>query len=817
MFTTMRTRRPLLLRVLAFVFALAAWSAMRSSSAQAPSSGPVLTVQVDRPGARISPLLYGIFFEEINHAGDGGLFAELVRNRSFEDAPQPQGWSLITRGGAHGTIAVDTSRPLNEAHKQSLRLQIADAASGEVAASNEGFWGIPVQKGASYRLSLYARRDRQFDGTLFVRLEDAKGTVLGSEQLNGIAPDWGRFECTLKASAAEPAARLVIAGAAPGTVWLDACSLFPADTWKGRKMGLRPDLAELVREIGPGFVRFPGGCFCEGDRLANAFRWKTTVGPPEQRAGHWNLWGYRSTNGLGYHEYLQWCEDLGAEPLFVINCGMAHQDHVPLDRMDEWVQDALDAVEYANGPTSSKWGALRAKNGHAKPFNMKYLGIGNENGWGNTLAAYEARYALFHDALKKRYPDLQLIATTPIRGRPMDVIDEHYYQTPEWFVQQSRKYDTYDRKGPKVYVGEYAVTQGCGLGNLRAALGEAAFMTGMERNADIVTMSSYAPLFVNVRDRKWNPDAICFDGTRSYGTPSYWVQRMFARNRGDVVLPLEISGNESPPNALPGAVGLGTWRTQAEFKEATVTSGGRTLLSSDFQQDAPGWRVFRGDWKVQDGAYRQSATGEDMRSIAGDPAWTDYTFSVKARKLSGAEGFLVMFRVRDNGNWYWWNVGGWNNTRHAIEKAVGGAKSIVGNDAPGRIETGRWYDLRVELEGARIRCYLDGKLVHDAEDRGLPALTAVASRADRGGDVILKVVNFGPVPKSTKVRLQGAGRVRSTAQATVLTSARSEDENYLEQPLRVSPKTRTLTGVGAEFEHAFPPYSVTVLRLTQRR
>jgi len=798
-------------------------------AAPARADRATLRVNVDAPGTPISPLLYGIFFEEINHAGDGGLYAELVRNRSFEDAETPEGWLLVTDGGAEGTLSLDTTQPLNEKNPHSLRLEITPPRPpdrGEewrVGVANGGYWGIPVTAGKTYRLSLYARGSEGFKGPLHVRLEQAAGLVYAEGRIEGLTPAWQRFTCSLTANdrtspppsrpgKGEPlltaAGRLVIAASTPGTVWLDLVSLFPEDTWKGRSNGLRPDLAGMLADLRPAFVRFPGGCFVEGDQLANAFRWKETVGDLAARPGHWNLWGYRSTDGLGYHEYLQMCEDLGAEPLFVINCGMAHADHVPLDQLDPWVQDALDAIEYANGPADSPWGALRAQNGHPAPFGLKYLEIGNEN----SGPAYEERYARFYDAVKARYPEVQLIANVPVTSRPMDLVDEHYYSSPEWFALQSHRYDHTDRRGPKIYVGEYACTQNCGQGNLRAALGEAAFMTGLERNSDVVIMASYAPLFVNVHDRRWNPDAIGFDSVSCYGTPSYHVQKLFSLHRGDAVLPSTLTSEARPPQ-LGGAIGLGTWDTQAEFKDVQVTHGDQTLFAADFTAGAPGWRVVRGDWAVQDGTYRQTAGGTDLRSVAGDPAWTDYTYTLKARKLGGAEGFLILFRVRDDHNWLWWNLGGWGNVRHAIEKCVGGGKSLLGDAVPGQIETGRWYDLRIELQGPRIRCFLDGQLIHDVEDRGPEALHAVASRSDASGEIILKVVNLSEASQDTEITLDGADGVAPEGQAILLTAHRPDEENSLAQPLRVAPVVVPLQGLGPTFRYTFRPYSLTILRI----
>ena len=774
----------------------------------APAGQATLTVDVANPGPRVSPMLYGVFFEEINHAGDGGLYAELVRNRSLEDAEAPEGWSLVATGGAAASMGLDTERPLTAANRRCLRLEVARAAGGRAGVANEGYWGIAVRKGAEYELSCHARGSQGFTGPLVASLEAADGTTYAQDETEGLTADWQRFSCRLKTKGTDPAARLVISTALAGTVWLDVVSLFPRDTWKRRPNGLRADLAQMLAELRPAFVRFPGGCFVEGDQLENAFRWKRTIGDIADRPGHWNLWGHRSTDGLGYHEYLQMCEDLGAEPVFVINCGMAHGGVVPMEQMDEWVQDALDAVEYANGPTSSTWGALRARNGHPERFGLKYLEIGNENGG----PAYEERYALFYEVLKARDPEVQLIADGRVSSAPMDTVDEHYYSSPEWFAANATRYDGADRSGPRLYVGEYAVTQDCGQGNLRAALAEAAFMTGLERNSDLVAMASYAPLFVNVNDRRWNPDAIGFDSARCYGTPSYHVEKLFSRHRADVVLPTELHCAVRPPEAR-GAVGLGTWVTQAEYRDLRVTRGDETLYQSDFANGAAGWRTVQGDWRVQDGAYRQMSTEADCRAVAGDTSWGDVTYSLKARQISGAEGFLIMFRVRDDSNWFWWNLGGWGNVRHAIEKCTGGAKTALGESVPGRIEEGRWYGIRIELAGPRIRCYLDGQLVHDVQDAAAMPMAAVAGRDERTGEVVLKVVNVSDEAQRTEVALKGAGRVEPQGTAVVLTSGSPEDENSVAEPTNVAPVTQQVGRLGATFRYAFPPHSLTILRV----
>ncbi|MCX5758190.1 MAG: alpha-N-arabinofuranosidase, partial [Candidatus Hydrogenedentes bacterium] len=464
---------------------------------------------------------------------------------------------------------------------------------------NEGYWGVPVRKDAQYQFTLFAKSDGNFAGPIVASLEGADGHMYAQEPINGLGAEWKQFKVLLKSTADDPQARLVIAAAKPCTFWLDCLSLMPIDTWKDRGNGLRTDLAKMLADMKPSFVRFPGGCFVEGFTFETALRWKNTIGPIEERKGHWNLWGYRGTDGLGYHELLQMCEDIGAAPLLVVNCGMTCQGRnpeiVPPEQLDEWIQDTLDAIEYANGEPSSKWGVVRAATGHPASFNLKYMEIGNEN----SGPLYEERYKRFHDAIKARYPEMKLIANCPVSSAPVDIVDDHYYSSPNFFLSETRHYDGHDRKGPQVYVGEYAVTVECGKGNLRAAVAEAAFLTGLERNGDVVSMSSYAPLFVNANDRTWNPDAIVFDNHRSYGTPSYYVNKMFSETRGDEILSMTLT-NDAVATKLAGGVGFATWDTQAEFKDLRVTQGGKVLFASNFK-NAEGWKVFKGDWKVEDG------------------------------------------------------------------------------------------------------------------------------------------------------------------------------------------------------------------------
>jgi alpha-L-arabinofuranosidase len=764
-----------------------------------------ISVAVDQPGHKISPTLWGIFFEDINLSADGGLYPELVRNRSFEDSDKPDFWKL---SGGNSTMSIDDSRPLNTFNIHSLRVN----ADGAFTLENDGYWGMNIVKGDSYALKL-AARGQNFPGSLTVKIVSSSGAVLASGEISGIGNNWRYHTLDLTATDGNPKAHLEISGNGSGILFLDMVSLLPDKTWKDH--GLRADLAESLDNLHPAFMRFPGGNWIEGDDLAHMYHWKYTIGDIDSRTPLWNTWGYNTTQGLGFYEYLQLCEDLGAEPLFGISCGIALGDKdVPLSQMGQWIQDALDAIEYANGPTNSVWGGLRAKAGHPAPFNLRYMEIGNENGGPN----YAARWALLVNAIRAKYPDMQLIATSSLRDgshprnpRP-DIVDEHYYESPESFMKRATQYDSYDRNGPKIFIGEYAVTQNAGLGHLRAALGEAAFMTGMERNSDVVELASYAPLFVNMNHRAWNPDLINFDSSRWYGLPSYYVQQMFAENRGDMTLPVQVVSPMAEPAVDQGKIGVGTWNTQAEFKDAKVTSpDGTVLFASDFSGGTNGWQMLGdGKWDVDDGALRQNAGGTFIRALAGERNWTNYNYSVKARKLGGAEGFLILFRINGKEDRTWWNIGGWGNTQNAVE--IGATL----DPKPAHIDTGRWYDIRIEVADKNVKCYLDGELIHDVNYAGAEQVTSLYTSAatdEKSGDIILKVVNANAKALKTELDLTGAKNLTGKGSATVLTSEEPTDENSLDDPLKVSPKTEAVSFSGSSLTRSFPGNSFTVLRL----
>jgi alpha-L-arabinofuranosidase len=765
-----------------------------------------ISVAVDKPGIKVNPLLWGIFFEDINLSADGGIYPERVRNRSFEDGGKLDPWTAVSSGLSEVTLAIDGGRPVSAKNPHALKVTLAKVGQVRAGVANPGYYGMSVVQGERYEVSLFARAEAGFAGPLTVTLESTDSQAYASGEIKELGPDWKRYSFSLTASATDPKARLVVSARQSGTFFLDMVSVLPATTWKGH--GLRPDLCEMLAGLKPAFVRFPGGCWVEGDTMKEAYRWKETIGEVADRRTQYNIWQYYATHSLGYHEYLQLCEDLGAEPLFCINVGMSHKEVVPMDKMGEYVQDALDAIEYANGPADSQWGARRAQAGHPAPFNLKCLEIGNENGG----PAYNERYALFHNAIKAKYPEIKLIANHwggyP-KNCPVEIVDEHYYSTPEFFIQNAGKYDAYDRKGVQVFVGEYAVTQNTGQGSLRGAIGEAAFMTGLERNSDVVAMASYAPLFVNIHHRKWNPNLIGFDSDRAYGIPSYYVQKLFSENQGAVVLPTEVASPMTEPPAA-GAFGVGTWNTQAEFKDIKIARADKTLFAADFTKEAVDCKFSGGgDWKAIDGALRQTAGAEGARAVFGNQAdWHDCTLTLKARKLGGAEGFLILFNQKGKNAKSWWNLGGWGNSKHAIE-----ADGIAVADVPGKIETGRWYDIKIELKGPAVKCYLDGKLVHEANQTTPKALYASATLSAAGDDVILKTVNTAAEPLTAEINIKGVANVSRQARETLLTAVDPMAENTIDQPVKVVPVERPLDNAAASFPHTFPGNSVSVIRL----
>ena len=543
------------------------------------AQGDRITVRVDRPGAKIAPTMHGLFFEDINFAADGGIYPERIKNRSFEFPDPMMGWKPIELANYRGTTYVINREGADAANRRFLRLAPeANTNTKGFGVTNEGFRGIGVQQGAEYTFTVTARNaegSANRPGTLRVEIVDESNRTLGSATLSGITPEWNVHTAAIRATGTHNKARLNIFAEGNAGVDLDLVSLYPKETYKNRANGLRPDLVNLLRDMKPGFLRFPGGCIVEGRTLDQRYQWKTTVGDLDDRQLIVNRWNtefrhrpapdYYQSFGLGFYEYFLLSEDIGAEPLPILNCGMACQfnsgELASMEDIDHYIQDALDLVAFANDPVTTDWGKKRAEMGHPQPFNLKMIGVGNEQ-WG---PQYVERYKVFHKILKEKHPDIKLISSVgpapdgerfdflwkELRASKTDIIDEHYYMEPKWFRDNATRYDDYPRDGPKIFAGEFA-SQSVGIASpdnrntWEGALSEAAFMTGLERNADLVVMASYAPLFGHVDAWQWTPNAIWFDNLRSYATPNYYVQQMFGANKGTTILPVLL--NDSPKN-----------------------------------------------------------------------------------------------------------------------------------------------------------------------------------------------------------------------------------------------------------------------------
>jgi alpha-N-arabinofuranosidase len=500
-----------------------------------------LTIDTTHVKAKVSPTLYGLMTEEINYSYDGGLYGELISERTFQSGWGDSHWLLRPKGTAQLTATIEKTGGPSAALPICLALTITQAdPANQAGIANRGFWGIPLHPYTTYHGSFYAKSDSPSIGSVHVQLVN-NNTGKGPETTTSpLTTEWKQYTFTLT-TGAEPASsanELNLAFAAPGKVWIDLISLFPP-TYKDRANGNRIDLMEKLAAMHPAFLRFPGGNYLEGDRIVDRFEWKKTIGPLVDRPTHPSPWRYRSSDGMGLLEFLEWCEDLHMQPLLAVYAGysLTHVYVKPGSDLEPYVQDALDEIEYVTGDTSTKWGAERAKDGHPKPFSMAYVEVGNEDEFDHS-GSYDQRYAQFYKAIKAKYPDLQIIATTPVKSIRPDVIDDHYYKTAEAFYAMDHKYDTQDRSGPKVFVGEWATREGGPTPNFGSALGDAAFMTSMERNSDLIVMASYAPLLVNVNPggMQWESDLIGYNAMTSYGSPSYYAQVLFNRYLGDEVL-----------------------------------------------------------------------------------------------------------------------------------------------------------------------------------------------------------------------------------------------------------------------------------------
>src|SRR5574344_1025127 len=613
-------------------------------------------------GDTISPTLFGIFFEELNHAGDCGLYAELVANRSFESNTTDKNYLDYWNKYGNATVSAVSSSDISMLNKVQLHAAKVIAYSAGTGIQNQGYKGINIVSGRAYKLTLFAK-GATAGAVLTAKLLAAdNSTVLGSVKLDSLTTEWKKYSVTITATGNAARGTLAITSGQAGTFYLDVVSLFPP-TFKDRENGLRPDLAQTLEDLHPGFMRFPGGCFVEGQKRTYTdgdghYEWKNSIGAIEERAGHFNnVWGYEVTDGLGVMEYLQFCEDINAAPLYVTNIGIGHEWVHYYKDISSYIQDALDFIEFCNGDSTTTWGKKRIELGHKNPFNLRLLEVGNENNpMGNdTTDGYYLRYKQFYNAISTKYPYIQFVGNGSWNGDgwntnyPVDIVDEHYYSYPEFFINRYHMYDNTSRKTHKHYIGEYAVTIDFGkVGDVNAALGEAVYMCGLEKNSEAVTMASYAPIFQNDDlPGFWPTEMIHFNNNSYFVTPSYYMQQLFPKYLGKYHVSVSETDNEQ---AGSYHVGVGTYLSNAVFSGMKVTyADGTTMVPS---YTASNWT--QNDTSLKTWTYGSSSIGQSDATKTGqwstnNTALTSstYTYELKAKKVSGTEGFVIPFNYVD--------------------------------------------------------------------------------------------------------------------------------------------------------------------------
>lgn len=764
-----------------------------------------ITVRPDRVTGQLGDL-YGIFFEDLNHAADGGLYAEMVQNRSFEfcavDNPSYHplmAWEKIEKKYSRMQWWIQDSHPYSRRNPHYLVCEIFETGMG-AGVRNTGFTpGMYLQKGEKYRFSCLAATDGRGELPLRIVLENDEGRNLGQADIvvsNGTV--WNHYEAEITAQEITTAGNLSIYIEAVGRLYLDMVSLFPQKTFMQQRNGLRADIATLLADLKPRFMRFPGGCLVH-DGSINAedrdslYRWKNTIGVLEERPARRNNWGYNQTLGLGYYEYFCFCEEIGAKPLPVLPAGYDphHQRKVPFDQLDEWIQEALDLISFANDDASAQWGRIRCELGHPEPFGLEYIGIGNEE----VGEGFFERYPYFHKAIKEKYPDIQIIASSGpfaaggeyekgwncARRNHADLVDEHYYMAPEWFLANHHRYDSFDEKDPRVFLGEYA-----SWGNTwYNALIEASYMTGMERNSEKVGLACYAPLLCNVNYINWKPDMIWFDNHQAYGTANYYVQKLFMNHQGDDRIELEMTGIDDSVTIQDDPKGGFGLRTEPD----TVVRYSQIMI-----EDIQNGTIWKDSevYFVGDNVEQYISADPDARVVTEDillhTVESDhYIITVKGEMLYGRRGFMLQYGNRDEKNRYQWEIGGWQNMDSALTQDIAGRNSCL-TQSSFTVAADREYELKLEIEGRHLRAYIDGELIHEIHHAPVkiePLYTA-ASIDRQSGDVIVKLVNVQKRPIDTVLHMEGIEQAKGTAY--IMSGFALKDENSFAEPLKVSPR-----------------------------
>ena len=725
--------------------------------------------------------LYGLFFEDINKAADGGLNSELIENRSFEQkrgTPEGMfGWQVYKPDEESG-YKIATESPLHINNPSYLQLNLVEDA---IMLKNSGHNGVPIRDSEIYDFSIWIKNN-DYKGNVVAYVEDTRGDMLTDQvqvQVSKENEEWTKYEAQLK-GAVRGVGSFVLEVKGRGKCDIDFVSFRPHTIWQGEEPskwkygGLRVDLVEALKDIEPGFIRFPGGCVAEGEGLENLYNWKDTIGPLEERKEQKNTWGYWQSYGLGYHEYFQLCEDLGAVPIPVVHAGITCQIRRPGEHFTagsvefkQAVQDALDLIEYVNGDVDTYWGSKRVLNGHPEPFNLKYIAIGNEN-WGTQ---YFENFQAFKVKIEEKYPDMMIITSSGPWASGQEfasawqvinkkytemIVDEHYYMEPEWFLSNVDRYDYYDRSGAKVFLGEYAAHNGkvqnqvpASGNSLYAAIAEAAFMTGLEKNADIVQLASYAPLLAKQGDTQWFYNMIWFDHYNVVHTPSYYVQQLFSQNIGNQVINTKLEKADDP-KVLDGGISLGSWSTAVEYEYVRVINNkdGSIIFEDDFEDGEIDfiWQIKNGTWKEEDGVLKQTSTSSGEKMIYIDNVeWQDYTLQVEAKKTSGSEGFLVGVGVNSPEDYIWYNMGGWGNTSDAIERSRNGVKSTIGFMKPDSFEPikhNQVYTVEMKYSEGDFRVYKNDKIVQEMtiKPEQKDVYTSVTKNSE-SGQIFIKVVN----------------------------------------------------------------------------
>ncbi|NLJ90763.1 MAG: hypothetical protein GX323_07665 [Clostridiales bacterium] len=825
--------------------------------------------------SKISDILYGIFIEDINFAIDGGLYAELIKNRSFEYGPSAanvnrHGW-INTNPDVLEFDIVDGSSDetyLNENNPTYARL--TNSSSSYEGISNLGYLdGLAVREGEPYNFSIYLKTSSSYKGPVKVSLRSKDGTIYAEGNINNITDSWQKYEILLTPNETVNKDLLLVVEITKGSIDLDMVSLMPAETFHG--LNIRKDIGQYIKDLNPSFIRFPGGCVVEGRDLESIYGWKdsignglefiindkTSVGDVAARPQGKSIWSgnktdpYYTTYGIGFYEYFLLCEAVDAIPIPVLNAGMtcpiqsSRYIVYPINSKEfrTYVQDALDLVEFCLGGEDTYWGRVRIAMGHEEVFDLKYIGIGNEQWQPEYFDHYEAFVEAFEEAARER-PDLYghielIIANGPssasregwqyidrhIDDTMTSLVDEHYYEPPTWFLTNTTRYDAYDRDlSADVFLGEYAAK----ANNLEAALAEAAFMTGIERNSDIVKLACYAPLFGNGKHNQWLPDLMFFSNDSIYGSINYYVQQMYGNNLGSHILPSNLSIEKiGVSDDLSGYVGLGTWRTSAAFDNISVVSNetGKVLYSSEFENDNllkdDKWVYHEGDWEVKDGSLIQTYIGEPNDTntgetvYIGDPNWSNYTLTVDAKILKGDEGFLIPIAVQDTGNNIFWNIGGWNNTVSCLQIVSGASKSdqIAGTVKNLRLKHNQVYQLKVVVDGLNIKCYIDDVLYVDYT-RTMPAPLYETTSIDNNGDIIIKYVNVTDKDIDIDIVTDWLDlkMYEDRAIATILSGDNLATLNSFDESTNIKPVEKELD-IGDDLSYRAPSYSVSIIRL----